>query len=64
MSKWNHNICDDCWLVRCAKEGKVKIPVRISLDMRDVETCCYCHKDHMSGIWVRADPDEMDCDHE
>ena len=50
MSKWTHNICDNCW----DKRNSISIPVKIIEP--DEEPCCFCGKLSKSGIFVRHDP--------
>lgn len=54
---WNHSICEECWLER---EG-TSTPVRIKDEYRDDESCCWCLKQHRSGIYRRENPDDMPC---
>jgi hypothetical protein len=50
MSKWNHSICDPCWIERSLQREAVR------LREPRVEQCCFCGKKHKSGIYVREDP--------
>ncbi len=56
MSKWNHNMCDDCW---GEQNPNGREPIRIVT--RIVENCCYCGRETISGIYVRDDPEALSC---
>lgn len=55
ISKWRHTICTSCWKLRNGERD----PVR----MKDpeLEICCWCHKLHSSGIYVRNNPRDTPC---
>lgn len=57
MSNWTHSICPKCW--------DQKFPHRhpVMVNDAETETCCYCGTDTKAGIYVRADPKEMLCQH-
>lgn len=57
MSRWNHSICWNCWK---RQEGE-REPVRVVNPKEGA--CCFCGTPHASGIFVRRDPDSMQCDH-
>lgn len=64
MSAWTHSICDPCW----QKMNPERTPVR-SIPAMESPTpgrCCYCGEFHNSGIYIRANPADMECngDHE
>ncbi len=54
---WTHSICLGCWNKRY--RGR---PVRIPNP--ETEKCCFCGALTTSGIYVRADPKTLDCEHE
>ena len=56
--KWNHMICDDCWI----KERGDRTPVRLLPPYRTLEMCCFCGKMTESGIYVRRDRKGLKCD--
>lgn len=77
MSKWNHSICERCWV---DQEGdwepqgvnefgqeeyalrSVRKPARV--DDAALASCCFCSAPTISGIFVRRDPDDVPyCDH-
>ena len=51
---WTHRICDNCWYKSYKKD-----PVRLKND--PIGKCCFCSKDTASGIYVRYDPKELNC---
>lgn len=55
MAEWTHSICEVCWLALN--------PQREPIRMKDAqsETCCKCGKEHATGIYMRANPEEMLC---
>ena len=53
-SKWTHSICDDCWNINYLSD-----PCRI-IDP-EPEKCCFCGKEHSSGIFIRKDPKQTPC---
>lgn len=55
---WTHSICDDCWTNRSPHQE----PTRIVVDT-ETETCCWCGIQTTSGIFVRADPATLSCQH-
>lgn len=57
VSNWNHSICDDCWYAKNPDRDPVAI-----IDA-EVETCCFCGEEHVSGINIRQDPKTLDCEH-
>ena len=54
MNDWTHSICNKCWEQHIKRE-----PVRV-LDTKE-EPCCHCGESHLSGIYLRADPDTFPC---
>jgi len=52
-------MCNECWLkIRPGEE-----PARLMND--EFETCCFCGKEHASGIYIRHDPKELShCKHD
>lgn len=59
MSKWNHSICDKCWIAR--NPGREAVKIREEFRDEKPETCCFCGRPHGSGIFVRHDPAELRC---
>jgi hypothetical protein len=49
---WTQPMCDECFAVF----EKGRIPVRMTEEMRDEETCVNCGKVTLSGIYYRIDP--------
>jgi hypothetical protein len=62
-SEWTHSICDRCWEERFGPESGTqqlpRAPVRLVNPPR--ELCCFCSEWHQSGIYVRQDPDTVEC---
>lgn len=56
MSRFTHSICEECW----KKKNPRRSPVRI-IDCPPMEKCCFCSKSHYSGIYVRENPADMQC---
>ena len=57
MSKWTHSICEECWTL---KRGPLT-PTRMKEEYREKELCCFCGKEHESGIYLRGDPHLTGC---
>lgn len=58
MSAWNHSVCAACWNER----NPDKPDTRAALERTAlVEKCCFCEMIHVSGIYIRQDPDSMPC---
>ena len=55
MSRWTHSICVECW----NKQNPARSASRAGGGEPDV--CCWCGKQHDSGIYVRSDPEELRC---
>ena len=55
--EWTHSICDECW----HRRDPERVPVRLTEPI--VELCCFCGELTVSGIYVRHDPQELDCQH-
>jgi hypothetical protein len=57
MSWRNLGICDDCWFGAQAPhdEKGPRLPVRLSEEYRETETCCDCGTSTRSGIYVRRE---------
>jgi len=55
MPDWTHSICKDCWNKRNPDRPY------IGDDAGDLETCCFCGKRHQSGLYVRHNPEELQC---
>jgi hypothetical protein len=55
MSNWTHSVCADCW----KKMNPDRQPCRVVL--ADQERCCFCGTIHRSGIYVRKNPADMEC---
>jgi hypothetical protein len=49
---WNQPLCDPCWNT----ENPDRVATRLAPHGREIETCCMCGKDTLSGIYVRRDP--------
>ena len=52
---WTHRMCDHCW-----SRSHKRDPLRIKND--PIGKCCFCGKDTNSGIYVRYDPKELNCE--
>jgi len=57
---WRHSICDSCW--RFQNPGRD--PVRLKGEYVAWERCCFCGADHRSGIYVRKNSADMECNGE
>lgn len=55
VSKWMHNICDDCWTER---QGD-RAPVRLVNAKKEI--CCFCGEWTTSGIHVMENPGTTLC---
>jgi hypothetical protein len=64
MAAWTHPICDTCWFAGpgYVSPGCGRKPARMRVI--ELERCCYCQQVTDSGIYVRADPASLGCDHE
>ena len=60
MSKFTHNICEDCWNIKNPDKQVIKTYV----DYRDGDKCCYCGNIHCSDIFVRDLPSNCACNGE
>jgi hypothetical protein len=56
MSRWTHSICVECWIAR----NPGRKPVRVITEEKP-QPCCFCGDSHVSGIYVRHDPEELIC---
>ena len=56
MSRWNHNICIECW----NKKYGTQLPYRL-IDDSIKEVCCYCGSENTDAIYVRDDPKSVKC---
>lgn len=54
-SPWNHSVCNDCW-----DEMHPGRPACRLIDPLE-ERCCFCGATHKSGIYVRKNPADMEC---
>ena len=54
-NRWTHSICDECWKKRYPERGAHR------LIGASPERCCFCGKEHKSGIFVRENPADMEC---
>jgi hypothetical protein len=52
---WTHSMCDACWDDRHPE----KSPTRVTASEPDI--CCFCSKEHRSGIYVRQEPYGLEC---
>lgn len=64
MSEWNHSICNECWTAGFGIEpgsgrSAPLTPVRLVDPKKEV--CCFCGKEHQSGIYVRKNPEMLQC---
>jgi hypothetical protein len=50
MSSYEHSVCDECW----KKRSNGRTPHRLVNPKK--ETCCFCGKEHQSGIGVLENP--------
>jgi hypothetical protein len=55
MSRFAHSVCDQCW----AEKNPGTIPHRLTSAAR--EQCCYCGREHESGIRFGEDPERVAC---
>jgi hypothetical protein len=59
--RWAHSVCDQCW----AEKKPGTIPHRFCLTFVDTfvgrEQCCYCGREHESGIRLGEDPERVAC---
>lgn len=55
---WTHSICDPCWERRCRERNENPAGGGTA----PVERCCYCDVEHRSGIFVRDNPESLNCD--
>lgn len=56
MSKWTHSQCERCW-----NEAHLLMNPIAKRDDGEKETCCFCNKEHTSGIYVRFDYKKLMC---
>lgn len=72
MSRWTHSVCDACYSDRAADAGWRMPPHRVALVVAQqvpatvvsqpvIEGCCFCGNFHVSGIYVRHDPEGLRC---
>jgi hypothetical protein len=54
---WTHNICQACWNKR--NPGREAI----SGIAGEKDTCCFCDKENQDAIYLRANPNDLDCNH-
>jgi hypothetical protein len=59
-SQWTHSICEQCWVGKNPGREPHRV-VRESRFNADKELCCYCGREHQSGIFVREDPSSVAC---
>jgi hypothetical protein len=52
---WTQPICDPCF----STQEPSRDPVRLQPHAREVERCCMCGRDTLSGIYVRRDPSKV-----
>lgn len=57
MSRWNHAICGECWLLKHPDEPRWPAVVVGA----EAQTCCYCGRETVLGIFVRDDPAATPC---
>ena len=68
MSKFNHRVCEACWIERNSQEVEGGIEIRQPVVVKDIEfnigMCCYCFLPTFQNIYVRIDPSQMPCNGE
>ncbi len=52
-SKWTHTICMPCFM---RVTGKTEAVTMTWDPTNDIEMCCWCGRETVSGIYLRADP--------
>lgn len=55
VGNWNQPCCNTCWTARWPDRE----PTRFNEEYRIVETCAFCGDPNDSGIYVRANPNEV-----
>jgi len=61
MSRWTHSICEQCWVDKNPGREPHRVGWRQSRFNAQSELCCYCGREHKSGIFVREDPSSVAC---
>jgi uncharacterized protein YrrD len=65
MSKRNHSMCTHCWVreqhVQSIENGEILIPAPARVLQAPMESCCFCRRYTMAGIYVRRDPKDAIC---
>jgi len=60
MSAYQHSVCDECWDKRTANRGPLaRNPHRVANPKKQI--CCFCGKEHQSGIGVMENPAHTLC---
>lgn len=55
MSRWQHNICADCW------EKQNPGQMAVGFVQPQEETCCFCGAANRDGIYLRREPYGLAC---
>lgn len=55
MSRFTHSICEQCW----AEKEPGRVPYALLDPPR--EPCCYCGREHQSGIRLKQNPELVAC---
>jgi hypothetical protein len=59
MNPFTHNICWDCWQ---EQEGSWRPERNLAAAQYEVEdTCCWCLRRNIDGIYRRCEPDRVPC---
>lgn len=53
MSEWSHPICMACWFDQRGND----VPYRVASSIKEI--CCWCGNNTFTGVYVRADPDDL-----
>jgi hypothetical protein len=60
MSKWTHSICVKDFEDLTGKSAESAVRMKDP----ELEVCCFCGKDTISGIYIRHDPSKLNyCEH-
>lgn len=54
-SRFSHAVCDSCFFLRHHERPLV----RLRTEYREIERCCWCGEETLSGAYERANPDEL-----
>lgn len=74
MAEWTHRSCEHCYIGKQVEQSdpndqwvEIKIPVLLSQQHVAEEGpgyCCFCGQPTVIGLFVRHDPERLDCSHE